>query len=76
MQDVSKQTEPEVAVPEPVKEEKPEEIINPADVYVALWNCSADGEYELDFTRGDFIHVHKKLSADWWVWSSHGDQGV
>ena len=40
----------------------------PLKVYVALWNCNADDEDDLEFSRGNYLYIREKIpNSDWWV---------
>lgn len=49
--------------------------INYANVYQALWDCTADEKDELGFRRGDLIYIYEKPHADWWIGSLFKPQG-
>ena len=49
--------------------------IDYSSVYVALWDCRADADDELPFTRGDLVYVYEKLKDGWWVGSLFQPQG-
>ena len=39
------------------------------NIYVGMWDCSADEDNELSFNRGDLVHIISKeyASFNWWV---------
>ena len=49
--------------------------IDYSSVYMAIWNCKADAEDELEFTRGDLVYIYEKLQNGWWVGSLVEPQG-
>lgn len=54
------------------------ENFNPQDWYVGLWDCKGDDKNELDFSRGDLIHIVSKEydSCAWWVGYLKGKIGL
>ncbi|XP_023211239.1 src kinase-associated phosphoprotein 2-B-like isoform X2 [Centruroides sculpturatus] len=54
------------------------ENFNPQDWYVGLWDCKGDDKNELDFLRGDLIHIISKEydSCAWWVGLLKGKVGL
>lgn len=35
---------------------------------MALWNCNADDEDDLAFSRGNYLYIREKIpNSDWWV---------
>lgn len=53
-------------------------IINYADYYQGLWDCTSDKNDELSFQRGDIIRIlSKEYNAyGWWVGELHGTVGI
>ncbi|KAM5134837.1 src kinase-associated phosphoprotein 1 [Mantella aurantiaca] len=53
-------------------------IINYADYYQGLWDCTSDKSDELSFQRGDIIRIlSKEYNAyGWWVGELHGTVGI
>ncbi|XP_040187142.1 src kinase-associated phosphoprotein 1 [Rana temporaria] len=53
-------------------------IINYADYYQGLWDCTSDKSDELSFQRGDIIRIlSKEYNAyGWWVGELHGMIGI
>ncbi|XP_068118806.1 src kinase-associated phosphoprotein 1 [Hyperolius riggenbachi] len=53
-------------------------IINYADYYQGLWDCTSDKNDELSFQRGDIIRIlSKEYNAyGWWVGEMDGEVGI
>lgn len=46
------------------------------NIFVGLWDCKAEADDELEFKRGDFIHILSREYKGWWIGEKNMQVGL